>query len=206
MPTAAQIAERAGYSVRSIFERFPDLTALRVAVTDYSIAEARANTASRRTRGRRSRRWSGAACGSTCRMRSATSSSRSRPAPSCGDARPLRRAAADGGRVGLAPFVAALALAVTPVSFVQAHAQNGAFAEPNGTADALLTSWAVLGLRAVDRPAPGLARLPAVAGALAPVADRRRARRARGAGTRRRHDSAARHGCPLRRAARSARR
>jgi AcrR family transcriptional regulator len=42
MPTAAQIAERAGYSVRSIFERFPDLTALRVAVTDYAIAEARA--------------------------------------------------------------------------------------------------------------------------------------------------------------------
>jgi AcrR family transcriptional regulator len=43
MPTAAQIAERAGYSVRSIFERFPDLTALRVAVTDHAIAEARAN-------------------------------------------------------------------------------------------------------------------------------------------------------------------
>lgn len=47
MPTAAQIAERAGYSVRSIFERFPDLTALRVAVTDYAIAEARANAALR---------------------------------------------------------------------------------------------------------------------------------------------------------------
>jgi AcrR family transcriptional regulator len=47
MPTAAQIAERAGYSVRSIFERFPDLTALRVAVTDYAIAEARADAALR---------------------------------------------------------------------------------------------------------------------------------------------------------------
>ncbi len=47
MPTAAQVAERAGYSVRSIFERFPDLTALRVAVTDYAIAEARANAALR---------------------------------------------------------------------------------------------------------------------------------------------------------------
>jgi AcrR family transcriptional regulator len=47
MPTAAQIAERAGYSVRSIFERFPDLTALRVAVTDYAIAEARAHAALR---------------------------------------------------------------------------------------------------------------------------------------------------------------
>ena len=41
MPTAAQIAERAGYSVRSIFERFPDLNALRVAATDYSLAQAR---------------------------------------------------------------------------------------------------------------------------------------------------------------------
>ena len=41
MPTAIQIAERAGYSVRSVFERFPDLVALRVAATDYAIAEAR---------------------------------------------------------------------------------------------------------------------------------------------------------------------
>jgi len=43
MPTALQIAERAGYSVRSVFERFPDLTALRIAVTDYAIAEGRAS-------------------------------------------------------------------------------------------------------------------------------------------------------------------
>ncbi len=42
MPTAAQIAERAGYSVRSIFERFPDLHALRVAATDFAIAEGTA--------------------------------------------------------------------------------------------------------------------------------------------------------------------
>ncbi|WP_085932849.1 TetR/AcrR family transcriptional regulator [Enhydrobacter aerosaccus] len=42
MPTAVQIAERAGYSVRSIFERFPDLHALRVAATDYAIGEAKA--------------------------------------------------------------------------------------------------------------------------------------------------------------------
>ena len=40
MPTAVQIAERAGYSVRSIFERFPDLIALRVAATDYALAQA----------------------------------------------------------------------------------------------------------------------------------------------------------------------
>jgi AcrR family transcriptional regulator len=40
MPTAVQIAERAGYSVRSIFERFPDLNALRVAATDYSLVQA----------------------------------------------------------------------------------------------------------------------------------------------------------------------
>jgi AcrR family transcriptional regulator len=42
MPTAAQIAERAGYSVRSIFERFPDLEALRVATVDYSLAQSAA--------------------------------------------------------------------------------------------------------------------------------------------------------------------
>jgi AcrR family transcriptional regulator len=38
IPTAVQIAERAGYSVRSIFERFPDLLALRIAATDYAFA------------------------------------------------------------------------------------------------------------------------------------------------------------------------
>jgi AcrR family transcriptional regulator len=40
VPTAAQIAERAGYSVRSVFERFTDLHALRVAATDYALAQA----------------------------------------------------------------------------------------------------------------------------------------------------------------------
>ena len=40
MPTAVQIAERAGYSVRSIFERFPDLIALRIAATDYGLSQA----------------------------------------------------------------------------------------------------------------------------------------------------------------------
>jgi AcrR family transcriptional regulator len=38
VPTAVQIAERVGYSVRSIFERFPDLLSLRVAATDYAFA------------------------------------------------------------------------------------------------------------------------------------------------------------------------
>ena len=47
MPTALQIAARAGYSVRSVFERFPDLTALRIAATDYAIAEGRASGALR---------------------------------------------------------------------------------------------------------------------------------------------------------------
>jgi AcrR family transcriptional regulator len=42
MPTAVQIADRAGYSVRSIFERFPDLVALRIAATDYALAQAAA--------------------------------------------------------------------------------------------------------------------------------------------------------------------
>src|SRR5690349_5183336 len=39
IPTASQVAERAGYSVRSVFERFPDLLALRVAATDQAFAE-----------------------------------------------------------------------------------------------------------------------------------------------------------------------
>src|SRR5947207_8979528 len=39
MPTAAHIAQRAGYSVRSVFERFPDLGKLRVAATDYALAQ-----------------------------------------------------------------------------------------------------------------------------------------------------------------------
>ena len=47
VPTAVQIAERAGYSVRSVFERFPDLHALRLAATDYAIAEGRAQGALR---------------------------------------------------------------------------------------------------------------------------------------------------------------
>jgi hypothetical protein len=56
--------------------------------------------------------------------------------------------------MGVAPVLAALVLAVSPVSFVQSHATGGAYAEPNGTADALLTSWAVLGLRAAGAPSP----------------------------------------------------
>ena len=57
--------------------------------------------------------------------------------------------------MGLAALVAAVLLAVSPVSFVQSHAEGGAYAEAGGTADALLTSWAVLGLRAAGADAPG---------------------------------------------------
>ena len=57
--------------------------------------------------------------------------------------------------MGLTAVAAALVLAVSPVSFVAAHSSNGAFAEPGGTADAELTAWAVLGLRAAGSPAPG---------------------------------------------------
>jgi hypothetical protein len=56
--------------------------------------------------------------------------------------------------MGLAALAAAAAIALSPVSFVQAHASNGAYAEPGGTPDALLTSWAVLGLRAAGAGAP----------------------------------------------------
>jgi Prenyltransferase and squalene oxidase repeat len=55
----------------------------------------------------------------------------------------------------VAALVAAAALAASPVAFVQSHATNGAFAETGGTPDALLTSWAVLGLRAAGADAPG---------------------------------------------------
>ncbi len=56
MPTAVQIAERAGYSVRSIFERFPDLIALRVAATDYALAQALALAPARHVDGDRATR------------------------------------------------------------------------------------------------------------------------------------------------------
>jgi AcrR family transcriptional regulator len=42
VPTGAQIAERAGYSVRSVFERFPDLLALSLAAADFAFAQANA--------------------------------------------------------------------------------------------------------------------------------------------------------------------
>jgi len=41
-PTASQIAEQAGYSVRSIFERFTDLRALGLAAADHAIAAGQA--------------------------------------------------------------------------------------------------------------------------------------------------------------------
>jgi hypothetical protein len=75
--------------------------------------------------------------------------------------------------VGLgAALLAAVVLAVSPVSFLDAHQRNGAFAEQNGTPDAVLTAWAVLGLRAVGAPAPGsLAYLQAQAPALTSPTD-----------------------------------
>ena len=56
MPTAVQIAERAGYSVRSIFERFPDLNSLRIAAADYSLAQAAALAPARQVHGDRATR------------------------------------------------------------------------------------------------------------------------------------------------------
>jgi hypothetical protein len=57
--------------------------------------------------------------------------------------------------VGLATLAVSLVLALTPAQFVQSHGSGGAFAEPGGVADASLTSWAVLGLRAAGADAPG---------------------------------------------------
>jgi len=56
IPTAAQIAERAGYSVRSIFERFPDLLSLRIAATDHAFALGNAQAAPRDVEADRSTR------------------------------------------------------------------------------------------------------------------------------------------------------
>lgn len=47
MPTAAQIADQAGYSVRSIFERFSDLDALTLATADYAITQGQTEAAAR---------------------------------------------------------------------------------------------------------------------------------------------------------------
>lgn len=56
VPTAAEIAERAGYSVRSVFERFPDIRALQVAAVDYALAQVAALAPPRGAEGdRRSR-------------------------------------------------------------------------------------------------------------------------------------------------------
>jgi hypothetical protein len=75
--------------------------------------------------------------------------------------------------VGLAALVTAALLAATsPVAFVQSHAAAGAFSEAGGTADPLLTSWAVLGLRAAGSSAPGsLAYLQSEEGSLAATTD-----------------------------------
>lgn len=56
VPTAAEIAERAGYSVRSVFERFPDIRALQVAAVDYAVAQIAALGPPRSTDGDRRNR------------------------------------------------------------------------------------------------------------------------------------------------------
>jgi AcrR family transcriptional regulator len=47
MPTAAEIADEAGFSTRSIFERFSDLDALSLATADYAIAQGQAEAVAR---------------------------------------------------------------------------------------------------------------------------------------------------------------
>ncbi|MFI4998941.1 MAG: TetR/AcrR family transcriptional regulator [Reyranellales bacterium] len=56
IPTATQIAERAGYSVRSVFERFPDLHVLRVAAVDHATAQRTAQGVLREIEGDRQTR------------------------------------------------------------------------------------------------------------------------------------------------------
>lgn len=56
IPTALSIANRAGYSVRSVFERFPDLHTLRVAATDDAMLRASTQVASQQVVGDRAER------------------------------------------------------------------------------------------------------------------------------------------------------
>ena len=58
VPTAAEIAHRAGYSVRSVFERFPDIHTLQVAATDYALVQVTALTPARNRDGDRQTRIS----------------------------------------------------------------------------------------------------------------------------------------------------
>ncbi|MGH3002032.1 MAG: hypothetical protein ACRDM1_05120, partial [Gaiellaceae bacterium] len=63
-------------------------------------------------------------------------------------------------------------LAVTPAQFLQSRADGGAYVEQGGAPDPALTSWAVLGLRAVGVPAPGsLVYLHSREGSLSSVTD-----------------------------------
>lgn len=56
IPTAAQIAKRAGFSVRSVFERFVDLNALSLATADYAIQRGQAESPARDIDGDRTTR------------------------------------------------------------------------------------------------------------------------------------------------------
>jgi AcrR family transcriptional regulator len=53
MPRAVQIAEQAGCSVRSVFERFSDLDALSLATADFAIAQGQAEAVARHVDGDR---------------------------------------------------------------------------------------------------------------------------------------------------------
>lgn len=55
-PTASQIAKRAGYSVRSVFERFADLIALNSAAADHAFTQGMAQAESRHVDGDRQTR------------------------------------------------------------------------------------------------------------------------------------------------------
>ncbi len=56
IPTAASIAHRSGYSIRSVFERFPDLHTLRVAATDDAMLRVSTQVAGQKVVGGRAER------------------------------------------------------------------------------------------------------------------------------------------------------
>ena len=126
------------------------------------------------------------------RERRVRAGGRARAAP---DARPLRQAPEDGGRVGLAPLVAALDARGDAGLVPAVEPGQRAAASPSRAAarpTPALTSWAVLGLRAAGASAPGSLAYLQSAGVDAADDQRRRARRAGRGGARRPSRRAAR--------------
>ena len=69
IPTAADIAKRAGLSIRSVFERFSDLQSLSFAAADHAFAQGLAQAVARDVDGDRQTRLRSASNGCRCGAR-----------------------------------------------------------------------------------------------------------------------------------------